>query len=174
VIDPVRLGEPTATIVAFLERIGIAARRGAVGDDTFLPGIAIEWGELRFDPERLRYPGDVLHEAGHLAVMPPGRRARAHGILDVTLGDEMMAIGWSYAAARQAGIDPAVVFHEGGYRGASAWFLDLFASGNPVALPALQWVGLTTDAAHARELGCEPYPAMRAWLNDGSVYRDET
>ncbi len=171
-IHPLGPRDTTASIVAFLAGIGITAREGVVGDDTFLPGIAVVRGEIVFDPARLRYPGDLLHEAGHLAIMPPGRRRAAEGRIDATLGDEMMAIGWSYAAAIAAGVDPALVFHAEGYHGASAWFLDGFAQGRFVAVPTLQWVGLTLDVPNAARAGCAPYPAMRAWLNDGSAYAD--
>jgi len=158
-------------IVTFLTSIGISARPGAVPEDTFLPGIAVVSGELVYDRARIVSPGDLLHEAGHLAIMPPHKRRVAGGRLDATLGDEMMAIAWSYAAALHAGVDPAVVFHDDGYHGASAWFLELFAHGPGVAIPTLQWAGMTYDAAHADARSCAPYPAMRAWLNDGAVYR---
>ncbi len=171
-IQPEQLGEPTASILAFLEGIGIRVATGAVGEDTFLPGIAVVDGAIVYEPARLLHSGDLLHEAGHLAVMPPSRRRAANGRIDATLGDEMMAIGWSYAAAVHANVDPAVVFHQDGYRGASLWFLDEFAHGRYVAVPTLQWAGLTLDPANAADVGCEPYPAMRAWLNDGSVKTD--
>ena len=34
-------------------------------------------------------------------------------------GEEMGAIAWSYAAALHIGLDPRVVFHEDGYKGAA-------------------------------------------------------
>jgi len=54
-------------ICTFLVSIGLPVRTGAVPGPSFLPGIAIEHGVLVFDEDRLLYPGDLLHEAGHLA-----------------------------------------------------------------------------------------------------------
>lgn len=160
--------ETTGAIVAFLREVGFDVRLADVDGPTFLPGIAVDQGTLVVDRERLLYPGDALHEAGHLAVMFPARRARANGVLEVTLGDEIAAIGWSYAAALAAGIDPTIVFHAGGYRGASNWFVEGFARGDNVGgVPLLQYLGLTFDDAHARERGVEPYPTMRAWRAGG-------
>ena len=65
------------------------------------------------DPGRLRFPGNVLHEAGHLAVATPQGRAGMDRDAGKDAAEEMMAIGWSYAAALHLGLDPAVVFHEG-------------------------------------------------------------
>lgn len=59
------------TIVAFLEEIGIPVRRVAIEENTFLPGVMISQGTLLVDEEKLLYPGDLLHEGGHIAVMSP-------------------------------------------------------------------------------------------------------
>jgi hypothetical protein len=66
----------TLTIVNFLIHIGLEVRSSEIGERTFLPGIMIERGTLRIDKAKLKYPGDLLHEAGHLALMSPGRRSR--------------------------------------------------------------------------------------------------
>lgn len=60
--------------VAFLDSIGIPcqAEPGAVG---FLPGIDIRDGVLHYDPQ---VPvSNLLHEAGHLAILPGEYRRRA-------------------------------------------------------------------------------------------------
>ena len=31
----------------------------------FLPGLQLENGAIIIDPEKLFYPGDIIHEAGH-------------------------------------------------------------------------------------------------------------
>src|SRR4051794_36994060 len=62
-------------MVEFLRRIGLAVEAADLADPTFLPGLRIESGCLLVDAARLRYPGDILHEAGHPAVAPPRRRA---------------------------------------------------------------------------------------------------
>jgi hypothetical protein len=122
---------------------------------------------LVFDPARLLHPGDLLHEAGHLAVMTPERRRMAHHSAGKRAAEEMMAIAWSYAAAIHLQLDPAIVFHAAGYRGGSAALIDNFAHGRYIGVPTLQWLGMTADAKRAPDLGVAPYPAMIRWLNDG-------
>ena len=63
--------EPLGIIVAFLEEIGLPVRFRDLDEAGFLPGITVEAGGLNVDREKLLYPGDLLHEAGHLAVLPP-------------------------------------------------------------------------------------------------------
>jgi hypothetical protein len=158
----------TERIAGFLDGIGLPCRRGTIADATFLPGILVGNGGLTYDPEQLRYPGDLLHEAGHLAVMSPERRMRARPNVGKYAAEEMMAIAWSYAAAVHLGFDPSIVFHEDGYRGGSASLLAAFAVEAPVGVPMLQWLGMTMDAKTASAAGAAPYPAMIRWLNDGS------
>jgi len=66
-----------ASIVAFLRGIGLEVKTRAVAGPTFLPGITVERGVIVFDPVSLQHPGDLLHEAGHLAVKPPLERQSA-------------------------------------------------------------------------------------------------
>jgi hypothetical protein len=144
-----------ARLVTFLQEIGLTVRAGTVPEASFVPGVAIDGGTLVVDQKRLLYPGDLLHEAGHLAVLPPDARHAIHGDVGNDAGLELGAIAWSYAAAVHLGIDPAIVFHEGGYRGASLSLLENFASGRYIGVPILHWAGLTTT---------ETYPAMLSWL----------
>jgi hypothetical protein len=142
-------------ICTFLVTIGLPVRAGAVPGPSFLPGIAIQNGVLIVDEDRLLYPGDLLHEAGHLALLPRDARRTVHGDAGDDGGLEVGAIAWSYAAAVHLGIDPAVVFHEAGYRGASQSILENFKAGRYIGVPIIEWVGLTT---------AETYPAMHTWL----------
>jgi hypothetical protein len=109
------------------------------------------------DEARLEYPGDLLHEAGHLAVAPPDVRSGLSGDIDDMPDLEWAAIPWSYAAALEIGIDPALVFHEGGYRGHSAGLLGNFQLGVPIGLHLLVDAGMTTPDA---------YPRMERWLRE--------
>lgn len=156
----------TAKIAGFLSDIGLEIRTGAVADDAVLPGIDVAQGALVVDESRLRYPGDLLHEAGHLAVAPPERRRALTGNVGNDPAEEMMAIAWSYAAARALAIDPAIVFHADGYRGGAQALLDAFDGGAYVGLPMLQWLGMAYEARRAREAGAEPFPKMRKWLRE--------
>jgi hypothetical protein len=155
------------TIVNFLREIGLEVKVDAIDHECFLPGISIEHGGLVYDPDKMKHPGDLLHEAGHLAVMPPGRRAKAHISAGKKAAEEMMAIAWSFAAAVHLGIDPAVVFHEDGYRGGASSLIENFTQGRYIGVPTLQWLGMTVDDRRAKETGDAPYPAMIRWLNGG-------
>jgi hypothetical protein len=153
-------------IGAFLETIGLTLRSAELIAPTFLPGLKMEPGGLVVDEERLLYPGDLLHEAGHLAMLTGEQRRSQGPDAGPNLGYEIGAMCWSYAAALHIGIDPAVVFHPHGYRGASQSFLQNFAEGRYPGLPLLQWMGLTADEQHAPALGVKPFPHMLRWLRE--------
>ena len=151
------------TIVTFLERIGIPVIVEPVPSDSLLPGATVRRGALVFDPDHLPYPGDLLHEAGHIAVTDPAIR----NILDEIPSDpadEMSAIAWSYAAAVEIGIDPAIVFHDDGYRGGGAYLIPALSAGNGPGVPMLAYFGMTAEARRAGERGIPAYPAMTRWL----------
>jgi hypothetical protein len=140
-----------ATLELWLGATGIPVSRQSLREPTFLPGLAIEGGVLHIDVDRVEWPGDILHEAAHIALCPPSRRAALSGKLEVTPAEEMAALAWSYAAALHAGIEPAIVFHEGGYKKGGAQLIANFASGLPPGgpgVPMLQWWGLTTAFPH--------------------------
>ena len=151
-------------IVRFLEEIGVPVRFESIGEPTRLPGMLIDRGGLVVDTQRLQYPGDLLHEAGHLAVVPADERSVLAGDAGSDAAHEMMAVAWSYAALRHLELEPAAVFHEGGYRGGSRSLIENFSSGRYIAVPMLQWLGMSADARHAATLGIEPYPKMIKWL----------
>jgi hypothetical protein len=157
--DPV-----TASIVDFVRSIGLPVVRGALDDTAFLPGLALKGGGIVIDETRLLYPGDILHEAGHLAVMPLEKRAQTQGRLVADGGEEMGAIAWSYAAALHIGLDPAVLFHPAGYKEGAHSLLENFAAGRYVGVPYLQWLGLTLEPPRAAQQGVPPYPHMLHWL----------
>lgn len=156
----------TEQLAAFLRSIGLEIEQRTLPDDCFLPGLALENGRIIVDEAKMLYPGDILHEAGHLAVTPAAERHLCGGNLTVGGGEEMGAIAWSYAAALHIGIDPAVVFHEHGYKKGSDSLLDNFSHGRYLAVPLLQWMGLTFDEKKAREQGIAPYPHMVRWLRE--------
>ena len=144
------------TATEFLTQIGVPVRIGAIAEACFLPGLNIMSGTLVIDPEQLSYPGDILHEAAHIALAPPSRRGALGGKLAITPAEEMAALAWSYAAAVSIGIDPLIVFHEHGYKKGGAQLASQFASGLPPGgpgVPILQWWGLTTA-----------YPQMQHWV----------
>ena len=154
----------TAKLVSFVKAIGLEARPALLDTPTFLPGLAIDCGAILIDEEKLRYPGDILHEAGHLAVVCPDRRKMMHGSAGGDPGDEMAAIAWSYAAAVYLDLDLTVVFHREGYRGGSSAIIEQFARRRYIGVPVLEWLGMTADEKSAAVLKVQPYPHMLKWL----------
>jgi hypothetical protein len=138
-------GSETDRMIAFLREIGIPVDVATLPVDGFLPGIVVDHGRLVVDLARLRYPGDLLHEGGHIALVEPALRPLLG--TDVSMPEldmtriENAVFPWSYAAARHLGIDPAVVFHDGGYRGHARGLLTTFSFG--------------------------VYPACRCWRSSG-------
>ncbi|HJZ96360.1 MAG TPA: hypothetical protein VKE70_07620 [Candidatus Solibacter sp.] len=151
-------------ILGFLRGIGLTVRMEEIAHATFLPGVHIEGGGLVVDRARLLYPGDLLHEAGHLALMDPVRRAGTNGDSGNDAGEEMGAIAWSYAAALHIGIDPRVVFHDEGYKGSAGSIAQNFAEGHYLGVPILEWKGLALEVRKAREQSLPAYPHMLRWL----------
>ncbi len=160
----------TEAIVGFLRGIGIVVREGAVADDAFLPGLVVERGEIIFDAGRLAWPGDLLHEAGHIAVTPPAQRRLLPDSLSGhpidAEGGEVEATAWAYAASVALGLDPAVLFHPGGYHGRSAALVLTYAMGVYPGAKGLADAGMTLVGDRARQAGVPPYPHMTAWLRE--------
>lgn len=149
-------------IIPFLQDIGLTVRRATLPEGTFLPGIRLEPGGVVIDEGRLAHPGDLLHEAGHLAVLTPEERATAGDNLASGPGEEMAAIAWSYAACVHLGLDPGLVFHDHGYKGGGAALRENFAAGHYVGVPLLQWYGLTRERPDGTD--APVYPRMTRWL----------
>lgn len=163
------LNQQIVQITDFLYSIGIPANPASLEEETFLPGLKIEAGGILYDLDQLKYPGDLLHEAGHIAVVPAELRSQLNGNIGMAgdpnaMGDEIAAILWSYAALKAIGLPMETVFHEEGYKGQSDWHIDNFTTGNYIGLPLLEWMGMTASEQKAAELGVEPFPAMIKWL----------
>ena len=155
-------------MIGFLREIGLKVSFADIPGKTFVPGILIRNGGLVIDPKRLRYPGDILHEAGHLATMPPAVRVNMNDDLGgdpIHQGGELMAIAWSYAVCLHLDIDPHIVFHEDGYKGGGANIVEDFAAGRYFGVPLLQWYGLTRDPANKENSQLPVFPEMLCWLN---------
>ncbi|MBC3785512.1 hypothetical protein [Spirosoma utsteinense] len=146
-------------IYAFLEEIGIPVVETTLTVPTFLPGILIDAGRLTVDLAQLSYAGDILHEAGHIAVTLPAEREQLHDNIMADrpdkAGDEMAVLLWSYAAGQHLGLPSEVIFHAGGYKGQHQWLIDIFTSQTYIGLPLLVWMGMTQ---------ADTFPAMTAWL----------
>jgi hypothetical protein len=149
-------------LAGFVRGIGIEMRAATLPDNTVLPGLDIREGAILIDEARMKHPGDILHEAGHLAVTDPLKRHEP--TLSQTSGDEMTSIAWSYAALRHLKLDPAIVFHEDGYKGGSASIIENFNAGHYFGVPLLQLYGMSFEQKAAAAMGVAPYPHMLRWL----------
>jgi len=159
----------------FLNDIGIKVCLEHIEAKTFLPGLDFREGALIVDREKLLYPGDILHEAGHLACMPPDIRKTMTGNLEnnnINQGGEMMAIAWSYAACLYLEIEPEVVFHEQGYKGAGSSIVTNFNEGKYFGVPLLEWCGMCYDTPTARRLNKQPFPKMISWACEKNRYAE--
>lgn len=148
-------------LLAFLHRIGIETKTADLPSSTFLPGLDIASGTLLLDLSKLSHPGDILHEAGHIAISEKKLRATTSGNVitedSARAGEELAVLLWSYASCVELGIDPKIVFHEDGYKGESEWILKQFRNKCYVGLPLLVWMQMTTEAE---------FPTMQKWLRD--------
>lgn len=155
-------------IFHFLANIGISVSEKKLPKDTFLPGVTIETGAILIDRQQLKYPGDILHEAGHIAVAPPSIRSGMTCNAGEDAGEEIAAQAWSYAAAVACGVEPELVFHEGGYHGQGPGLADIYRQGGWPGVPLLAWYGLTgmpqMDPNKPPDL--PRFPEMKAWLRD--------
>ncbi|GAA3756446.1 hypothetical protein [Flavobacterium ginsengiterrae] len=156
-------------VLQFLEEIGIEVIEKQF-QSSFLPGLDLGSNCIYIDYDNLLYPGDILHEAGHLAVTPFQER-KLVGTDQIssewpTQGDEIAAILWSYAALHHLQLPLEFVFHPNGYKNASKWYISNFSSGNYIGLPLLEWMGLCLGNEKAEKEKKSPFPAMQKWLRD--------
>lgn len=131
-----------AKAVRWLRGIGFAVEEGTRYTTAFNRGVWLEGGlVIVYDPDEA-HAGDLLHEAGHLAILPSciRRFVRPGDIEDFVLepirqylqdhpdamsypedpvaraclqAGDPEAIAWSYAAALAAGLDPRVTCEKG-------------------------------------------------------------
>ncbi len=162
--------EHYSAMFAFLARIGLPIAEETLAADTFLPGIALRAGGLVVDADKLLWPGDLLHEAGHLAVLPAALRNDAHGDApndaDVAFAGELEAMAWAYAAAVELALPMEVLIHDGGYHGKAQELLQMYTFGVYPGLRGLCENGMTMSRGFT--VGCGPvqYPIMLRWLRD--------
>lgn len=157
-------------IFAFIAGIGLPIRETPLSEGTFLPGVELREGGILVDPQRLQWPGDLLHEAGHLAVLPSRVRHIAEedqpNAVDVAHAGELEAMAWAYAAAHALEIPVEVLIHEGGYHGRSRELLQMYAFGVYPGLKGLCDAGLAAAPGFTPDCGEVRYPRMLKWLRD--------
>ncbi|MCD0475835.1 hypothetical protein LPB87_15655 [Flavobacterium sp. EDS] len=156
-------------IIFFLDEIGIKVVEKEL-DDTFLPGLSLGSSCVYIDYKKMLYPGDILHEAGHLAVTPTANRELI-GTDEIasdwpTEGEEIAAILWSFAAAKHLDLPLELVFHPNGYKNDSEWLISNFNDEVYIGLPFLEWAGLALGKERASEEGKEAFPKMIKWIRE--------
>lgn len=153
--DPIYLSR----IKEFLNVIDIPLIEQPLENDTFLPGIKLKASSILVDFQQLKYPGDLLHEAGHIAVAEPTIRQHI-GTNKMaenwpTDGEEIAAILWSFAAAKQLELPLNILFHAEGYKGESSYLIEQFNQENYIGLPLLVWMGFCDE---------HEFPKMKQWI----------
>ena len=137
--------------------------------------------------------GDVLHEAGHIVIVPFRWRSMLGNDVIESLDEvvatdpdakddelqtsikmsEFMAQAWSYAALKDLGLPPECVFFPGSYKyhpeikphPMATWV----ESGTHFGIMALSQVGMTGGLGLFEPPGAnglEPFPKMAKWLQD--------
>lgn len=156
--------------VAFLHGIGLVVEETVLEQACFLPGVRIHHGALVFDRARLLAAGDLLHEAGHIALTPLRHRHELDGDVRPEQhhphGGEAEAIAWSYAAAQCIGLPLDELFHPGAYNGHAQALAFSYSMGVYPGAAGLAETGLTAIGESARQNGVAAYPHMLRWLRD--------
>ena len=113
-------------------------------------------------------PGDALHEAAHIALAPPERRAADFGFVDeATGGEEITTIAWCWAALLELNLEPEDVFHDTAYKnGDSTMIIDNARRGIYIGFPLLQAWRMAFDERNAVVRGVKPYPHMVKWVRE--------
>lgn len=140
-----------ARLAEFVRSVGLDVLPASSLLPANFPGLDIQNGAVLIDETRVVYPGDILHEAGHLATTDPGRRGALR--LSPTGGEEMSTMAWSYAAVRHLELDPELVFYPSSYGGLGPTFVEKFAAGTYIGTPLLRKWGMAPE-----------YPRMTRWL----------
>lgn len=157
-------------VTDFLMEIGVPVEFRDLEGYCFLPGIQIANGILLIDIDRLQFPGDIIHEAGHIAVVPPAERATLNEISicerPMREAEEMMVIAWSYAVCVHLNIDPSFVFHDQGYHSGGSHLADQFKEGRYFGVPMLQWTGMALEKREPQNPHLPVYPAMINWMRE--------
>jgi hypothetical protein len=184
-MTPIELDGAFARTVEFLEALGFVIRIDAAADG-FLAGVEVSRGEFRVQSCADDIAGELLHEAGHLAVIPGLFRGQGCGdlsgvseimsewidshIAEVGPDDPMIrailqcgeceAVAWSYAAAVSIGIDTRIPFFRG-FEGDGLTLHDQVASGYYFGVHGLAAAGMTDLP---RPHSTTPFPKMKRWL----------
>lgn len=188
--------EALEPIIDFVRSIGITVEYGDGAHNGFLPGVNIHGGALHVDPDTLAGSGDILHEAGHIIVLPRRYWSRlgtdlqadtdallesetdAGGAKNPQLAraaqfGELMSQAWSYAATLHLGVSPGCVYFPGSYRIPSYEgvhpFQQWIERGTHFGQLHLADAGMTGYSGvlgMGKDKGLPPFPHMARWTLD--------
>lgn len=149
-------------LVTFVRSIGIEVQACPINWKTQFPGLEIRAGTVLVDENQLIHPGNILHEAGHIAVHDPAHRQQPKFL--PSKGEELSALAWSYAATVHLGLSSELVFYPGSYHGWDTSLVENFAEGRYIGVPLLQRYGMAIEERFATQRGLKPYPHMLRWV----------
>jgi hypothetical protein len=150
------------TLARFVRSVGICVHAADLPILAAFPGLDIEYGAVLIDESRLIHPGNILHEAGHIAITDP--IVRMEKKLSPTGGEELSSLAWSYAATKYLGFEAELVFYDGSYKGWDSGLVSNFAEGRYIGVPLLQRYGMAFDPVRAKAMNVDPFPHMVKWL----------
>ncbi|MCC5612526.1 hypothetical protein LC612_38995 [Nostoc sp. CHAB 5834] len=185
-----------AKAIEFVQGLGLPVTITEDADltDTFIPYVRVEAGGLTISGAV--FPGDILHEAGHLAVIPGDFRPLAvdslsavmdamtkyiennpHGLTQwpedplsraILQSGEAEATAWQYAAAQAIGLPDEWLFPADSYDGGSAHVLQDLKTRTYLGVNGLQAAGWTVQRKQEyRESAV--FPALNFWLHPGTL-----
>lgn len=153
-------------LVDFLLAIGLEVEAWDGGTPTFVPGIRVEAGRLLVHETDLDYPGDLLHEAGHLAILTRAERVAVTHDTGGEQHQEMCADAWAVAAATHLGVPLELVFHDAGYQGSSEALRAAYRDGTGPGVPMLACWGMTSASNGWSDPAVPRFPGMARWLRE--------
>jgi len=145
----------------FVRSVEIEIKPCRIDWKTQFPGLEIDRGVVLVDEDQLIHPGNILHEAGHIAVHDPARRQERP--FKPGKGEELSALAWSYAAIVHLGLESKLVFYPGSFSGWDTALIDGFAEGRYIGIPLLQRYGMTVEPRLTKD-GVAAYPHMLRWV----------
>ena len=158
-----------AKILDFLEETGVKYTCSTIVNKTFLSGLELKKGVLHIDINKIKYPGDILHEAGHIAICEPIFRPLLDGDVyknglaigrehQALCAEEMAATAWSVAAVKYLELPMELIFHQESYKGSANNLSDAFENNEHFGQPLLD----------AWEMTCPKsgFPNMVLWLRE--------
>ncbi|MCW8329690.1 hypothetical protein MD588_12810 [Photobacterium sp. SDRW27] len=153
-------------IMSFLNNIGLSIEYTLLDEKTFCSGISLKEGRLYIDRGKLFSPGELLYQAGKIAVSPSVDRAKLNGHILHEPCDDMMVIAWCWAALKHLNLTSDVIFATSRYGDSSCEIIEKFSTGRSIGVPLLQWAGMTNEPTRNLNDNMVVFPAMIKWLRD--------